>query len=82
MALRWIDYQSQLRHILKERGFANPRIDSFIAHLQSLAGDADLPCPECFIDDRKGTLHEQTLVGGILVLRCDTCSDQVLVRVQ
>jgi len=83
MALRRLEYLPQLSDSLRSRGVAGSKVALFIQHWESLPPeDSYIPCPRCFVDGSKGFLQEQTGVGGIFILRCDTCSDQVLLRMK
>jgi hypothetical protein len=76
------DFDAQLVLLLKESGASRQTIDRYAVRLRARAAGSGLPCPFCFTLGRDSILAEQTRIAAILVMRCNTCEKQVLLRTE
>src|SRR5687768_570518 len=75
------NYLSQSCEALLKRHASTRTVDSFKLYWNSLSRPMlHRPCPFCFAVGQQGRMIEQTQTGDLLPLRCETCGENILVR--
>ena len=82
MPAEFESYLPQFCEALRKRKAAPRTIEAFRLYWQSLSRPlVQCPCPFCFAVGQQGRMIEQTQDGNNLPLRCETCSERILIPV-
>ena len=75
------NYLPQFCDALLKRQATSRTVEAFKLYWMSLSHPMQYcPCPFCFAVGQQGRMVEQTQNHGVLPLQCETCGEQILIR--